>query len=95
MMNDRSDELFAQALDPDDLERCISPKTKAIMVVHYSALPCDMDRIMAIADKHGIKVNVWTVNKPETVNKLLRMGVDGIITDVPQMVNALVERFEG
>ena len=45
--------------------------------------------------KHGIKVNVWTVNKPETVNKLLRMGVDGIITDVPQMVNALVERFEG
>ncbi len=45
--------------------------------------------------QNGIKVNVWTVNKPETVNKLLKMGVDGIITDVPQMVNALVERFEG
>lgn len=45
--------------------------------------------------KNGIKVNVWTVNKPETVNKLLRMGVDGLITDVPQVVNALVERFEG
>lgn len=45
--------------------------------------------------KNGIKVNVWTVNKPETVKKLLEMGVDGIITDVPQMVNALVARFEG
>ncbi len=45
--------------------------------------------------KNGIKVNVWTVNKPETVNKLLKMGVDGLITDVPQTVNALVERFEG
>lgn len=45
--------------------------------------------------KNGIKVNVWTVNKPETVEKLLKYGVDGIITDVPQMVNALVERFEG
>ena len=45
--------------------------------------------------KNGIKVNVWTVNKPETANKLLKMGVDGLITDVPQTVNALVERFEG
>ena len=45
--------------------------------------------------KNGIKVNVWTVNKPETANKLLGYGVDGIITDVPQMVNALIERFEG
>ena len=45
--------------------------------------------------KHGIKVNVWTVNKPEIATKLIKMGVDGIITDVPQMVNALVERIDG
>lgn len=37
------------SMDPDDLERCITPRTKAIMVVHYVAYPCDMDRIMAIA----------------------------------------------
>ncbi len=43
-------------LDPDDLERCITPKTKAIMVVHYLAHPCDMDRIMAIAKKHNLLV---------------------------------------
>lgn len=43
--------------------------------------------------ENGIGINVWTVNKPETVSKLLRLGVDGIITDVPQMVNALVKRF--
>lgn len=45
--------------------------------------------------KNGIKVNVWTVNKPETAEKLLKFGVDGLITDVPQMVNALIERFDG
>ncbi len=45
--------------------------------------------------KNGIGVNVWTVNNPDTVNKLLAMGVDGLITDVPQIVNALIERFEG
>ena len=44
------------SMDPDDLERCITPKTKAIMVVHYVAYPCDMDRIMAIAKKHNLLV---------------------------------------
>lgn len=43
-------------IDPDDIERCISDKTKAIMVVHYCAYPCDMDRIMEIANKHGLTV---------------------------------------
>lgn len=44
------------SIDPDDLERCITPKTKAIVVVHYFGYPCDMDRIMAIAKKHNVKV---------------------------------------
>ena len=43
-------------MDPDDIERCISPRTKAIMVVHYLAYPCDMDKIMAIAKKHNLRV---------------------------------------
>ncbi|MCQ2432788.1 MAG: aminotransferase class I/II-fold pyridoxal phosphate-dependent enzyme, partial [Clostridia bacterium] len=44
------------SLDPDDLERCITPRTKAIMVVHYFSYPADMDRIMAIAKKHNLRV---------------------------------------
>ncbi len=44
------------SLDPDDLERCITPKTKAIMVVHYYSYPCDMDKIMPIAKKYNLKV---------------------------------------
>ncbi len=43
-------------LDPDDLERCIGPRTKAIMVVHYCGYPADMDPICAIARKHGLKI---------------------------------------
>jgi len=43
-------------MDPDDLERKITPRTKAIVVIHMANLPCDMDRIMAIANKHGIPV---------------------------------------
>ncbi|OQA70719.1 MAG: L-glutamine:2-deoxy-scyllo-inosose aminotransferase [Firmicutes bacterium ADurb.Bin262] len=43
-------------LDPDDLERCVGPDTRAVMVVHYLGHPADMDRIMAFAAKHGLKV---------------------------------------
>jgi dTDP-4-amino-4,6-dideoxygalactose transaminase len=43
-------------IDPDDIERCITKNTKAIMVVHYFGYPCDMDRIMAIANKHDLKI---------------------------------------
>lgn len=43
-------------IDPDDVEAKITPKTKAIIVTHYCGHPCDMDRIMAIAKKHNIKV---------------------------------------
>jgi perosamine synthetase len=43
-------------LDPDDMERCITPRTKAVVVVHYCGRPADMDRIIAIARKHNIKV---------------------------------------
>lgn len=43
-------------MDPEDLVRKITPRTKAIMVIHMANRPCDMDRIMAIANKHGIPV---------------------------------------
>ncbi|HVJ84633.1 MAG TPA: DegT/DnrJ/EryC1/StrS family aminotransferase [Caulifigura sp.] len=43
-------------IDPDQIERLITPKTKAIMPVHYGGHPADMDEIHAIARKHGIHV---------------------------------------
>ncbi len=43
-------------LDPADLEHRIGPRTKAIVVVHYTGYPCEMDEIMAIARKHGVRV---------------------------------------
>jgi perosamine synthetase len=43
-------------MDPRDVERKITPRTKAIMPVHLYGLPCDMDPIMALADKHHLTV---------------------------------------
>jgi len=43
-------------IDPKDIEHRIGPATRAIIVVHYTGYPCDMDPIMAIARKHNVKV---------------------------------------
>jgi dTDP-4-amino-4,6-dideoxygalactose transaminase len=43
-------------LDPVDLERRITPRTKAIVVVHYLGHPADMDRIMDVARRHDLRV---------------------------------------
>ena len=43
-------------IDPDKIEKAISPKTTAIMPVHVYGNPCDMERVQDIADKYGLKV---------------------------------------
>jgi perosamine synthetase len=43
-------------IDPQAVERAITPRTKAIIPVHFAGCPCDMDAILAIAEKHGVRV---------------------------------------
>jgi len=43
-------------IDPEDVRRKITPRTKAIVVVHYGGLPCDMDTLREIADEAGIPI---------------------------------------
>ncbi len=43
-------------IDPKDIEHRITPRTKAIVVVHYLGYPADMDPIMGIARRHNLKV---------------------------------------
>lgn len=43
-------------INPDLIEQAITPKTKAILPVHLTGKPCDMDRILAIAKKHNLHI---------------------------------------
>jgi dTDP-4-amino-4,6-dideoxygalactose transaminase len=43
-------------IDPKDIEKKISKKTRAIIVMHYAGYPCEMERITALAKKHGLFV---------------------------------------
>lgn len=43
-------------IDEELIEAAITPRTKAICVVHYAGVSCEMDRILQIARRHGIAV---------------------------------------
>lgn len=43
-------------LDPTKIERAITPRTKAIIPVHFAGLACDMQPIIEIARRHGLKI---------------------------------------
>lgn len=43
-------------IDPDEIEKHITPLTKAIIVVHYAGIPADMERINEMAKKYNISV---------------------------------------
>lgn len=43
-------------IDDESIESLITPRTKAIVIVHYAGIACDMDRVMSIAAKHNLFV---------------------------------------
>ena len=43
-------------MDPNQIERAITPRTRALLPVHFAGRPCDMDAIMTIAEHHKLKV---------------------------------------
>ena len=49
--------------------------------------------MLAAAHRHGVAVHVWTIDEPAEMNRLLDMGVDGIMTDRPSVLRqVMVER---
>ncbi|MBP2677042.1 MAG: putative PLP-dependent enzyme involved in cell wall biosis [Deltaproteobacteria bacterium] len=43
-------------LDPADVERKITPRTRALLPVHFAGRPCDMDALLGISRRHGLRV---------------------------------------
>ena len=73
------------SMDPDDIERCITKNTKALMVVHYISYPADMDRIMAIAKKYNLKVIEDVSHAQGGLYKGKRLGTFGDVAAMSLM----------
>ena len=83
---------------PEDLVRVRQIKRKILKAVdnkfyaihpHYNITDKE---IVDFAHDNGLKVNVWTVNDKDDMERLIQLGVDGIITDDISMANELLGR---
>ena len=67
-------------ISPDEIGRHITTSTKAIMVVHLNGHPADMDPIMAIAQRHGLRVIEDCAHSQGSVYKGRKAGVLGHVS---------------
>ncbi len=67
-------------IDTEALEAAITPRTKAIIPVHFAGRPCDMDAVMAIARKHDLRVVEDAAHATESYYHGKKVGTIGDIT---------------
>lgn len=82
-------------IDPDDIEKKITPKTKAIVVVHMAGFPADMDRIMEIAKKYNLKVIEDACHGPLSEYKGKKLGTIGDCSAFSFFSNKNISTGEG
>jgi len=82
-------------IDPDDIERKITPKTKAIVVMHYGGFACDMERIMTIAGKHNLKVIEDACHGPLSEYRGRKLGTIGDVGCFSFFSNKNISTGEG
>jgi dTDP-4-amino-4,6-dideoxygalactose transaminase len=82
-------------IDPVDIEKKITNKTKAIVVMHYGGFSCDMDIIMQLARKHKLKVIEDACHGPLSEYKGQKLGTIGDIGCFSFFSNKNISTGEG
>jgi len=82
-------------IDPEDIRKKITSKTKAIVVMHYGGFACDMDSIMEIANEFGLKVIEDACHGPLSVYKGKKLGTIGDVGCFSFFSNKNISTGEG
>jgi len=82
-------------IDPDRIEHAITPKTRAIIPVHFAGRPCKMDEILDIAHRHNLFVIEDAAHSTESWYKDKKIGNIGDITVFSFYVTKNVVTGEG
>ena len=60
--------------------------------VQQSGIPVVSGRSVRAAERQGVQVHVWTIDEPAEIERLLDLGVHGILTDRPQVLTDVLQR---
>lgn len=82
-------------MDPADIERKITPNTKAVMIVHYAGYPCDMDAISDICKRRNLKLIEDCAHAPGARYKGKAVGTFGDIGCFSFFTNKNLSMGEG
>ncbi len=82
-------------IDPAAIEAAITPRTKAIIVVHFAGRPCDMDAIMAVAEKYDLLVIEDAAHAIEAIYKGRHVGTISPLTCYSFYVTKNITTGEG
>jgi glycerophosphoryl diester phosphodiesterase len=78
------------------LERLAHPAYDALQVpVEHRGISLITPRFVEAAHSRGARVDVWTINDPGEMRRLLDLGVDVIMTDRPETLASILERHRG
>lgn len=87
---------FALAVSLGAPQRSIDALLRPIAALQvprrHRGYPVVTPRSLAAAHRAGCEVHVWTIDEPSAMAELLGMGVDGIVTNRPDLLAALLER---
>jgi dTDP-4-amino-4,6-dideoxygalactose transaminase len=82
-------------IDPNDVRRKITDKTKAVIVMHYAGYACDMDDIMRIAEDNNLKIIEDSCHGPFAEYKGKKLGTIGDIGCFSFFSNKNISTGEG
>jgi len=62
-----------------------------VPIYHYG-IKLVTKRFVEYVQSIGLKIHVWTINDENTMRELIDLGVDGIITDRPKVLNKILSK---
>ncbi|HEY3614121.1 MAG TPA: DegT/DnrJ/EryC1/StrS family aminotransferase [Gaiellales bacterium] len=87
--------LHDPSLDPDDVEARITPRTKAVAVVHFAGYAAPVDRLAELCDAHGIALIEDTAHAPSATLNGRMLGTFGLASAFSLFSNKVLSVGEG
>ncbi len=82
-------------IDPDHVASLITPRTKAVVAMHFGGYPAPVDRLSALCDEHGIALLEDAAHSPLTMLHGRRMGTWGVASAFSFFSNKVLSSGEG